>query len=176
MPLVRRGLKQTLRARVLELLRSAMDSGDPLTPPVARQPALTPPPAVLVVDDEEITQLLAQTCLRTWGIAATVAHDGEEAVRMAAERRFDLILMDLSMPRLDGLGATREIRRGERLHASVRVPVVAYTSMNFCDGALLVEHGIDDLLAKPCGAEDIRACLARWCPGLHGKMQPYELP
>lgn len=118
---------------------------------------------VLVVDDNPLNRMLASEMLLSLGLRPLVAADGAEAVALACEVRLDLILMDLQMPVLDGLCATRQIRQLEREHCRPRVPVVAYTST--APGSKLMQAaGIDDLLDKPCDSAALRACIQRWCP------------
>jgi len=117
---------------------------------------------VLVVDDDPVNLHVTSAMLSCWGIKPMLAADGAQAVTLADEQPLDLILMDLQMPVLDGLGATRQIRRAEQALCRTRVPVVAYTSMATTP-ALLGDFGIDAVLTKPCDAPALRACLLRWC-------------
>ncbi|HSD37503.1 MAG TPA: PAS domain S-box protein [Rhodocyclaceae bacterium] len=87
-----------------------------------------PPLQILVVDDVQQNLDLLGTLLRRHGHEVVLAEDGECAVARAAEARFDLILMDLQMPDIDGLEATRRIRLHEQLEGRVRVPVIALTA------------------------------------------------
>jgi len=87
---------------------------------------------------------------------------GAEAVAVARERELDLILMDLQMPVLDGLAATKQIRAGERERCCARAPVLAYTSC-VLDSDVLHQCGLDGVLEKPCSAMALQACLRRWC-------------
>jgi two-component system sensor histidine kinase/response regulator len=123
-----------------------------------------PPPriTVLVVDDEPVNLMLVEAMLSRWGIDVMLAGDGAEAVALACEQPMDLILMDLQMPVLDGVAATRQIRRFEREQALARVPVVAYTTSTVHRSALR-DIGIDDILSKPCGRPELLQCLQRWC-------------
>jgi two-component system, sensor histidine kinase and response regulator len=121
-------------------------------------------PLVLVVDDCPVNQMLMMAMLLRWGINPLLAADGAEAVALACEHEFDLIFMDLQMPVLDGLAATAQIRRFEREHARVRVPVVAYTSSSIADDSSALSHlGLDAVLPKPCNLQSLEACLTRWC-------------
>jgi CheY-like chemotaxis protein len=117
---------------------------------------------VLVVDDNPVNLILAEDMLIYLGVKPLLAADGAEAVALAAEVRTHLILMDLQMPVLDGLGATRQIRSMELQEKRARVPVVAYTCTS-PNVATLQEHGIDDVLEKPCELSVMHACLLRWC-------------
>ncbi len=118
--------------------------------------------SVLVVDDNPSNLAFADDLLRRLGITPTLAEDGVEAVALAGARTFDLILMDLQMPLLDGLAATKRIRAAEHERAAARVPVLAYTGCAF-DGKLLRDCGLDGVLDKPCSAQALQDCLLRWC-------------
>jgi len=117
---------------------------------------------VLVVDDNPSN--LAEACelLSRWGITPILATDGVEAVAVARERELDLILMDLQMPVLDGLAATKQIRAGEQERCCARAPVLAYTSC-VLDSDVLRSCGLDGVLEKPCNAMALQECLRRWC-------------
>jgi CheY-like chemotaxis protein len=117
---------------------------------------------VLVVDDNPSNLADACELLSRWGITPIVATDGAEAVAVARERELDLILMDLQMPVLDGLAATKQIRAGERERCCARAPVLAYTSC-VLDSDVLRQCGLDGVLEKPCSAMALQACLRRWC-------------
>lgn len=125
---------------------------------------------VMVADDNPANHLEAIELLSVWGITPVLAADGAEAVALAGGQDFDLILMDMNMPVLDGLSATRQIRCEEAQNARARAPVVAYTSSAFSDfdpdlpNELLRSRGVDGMLVKPCDAGAMRVCLARWCP------------
>ena len=121
---------------------------------------------VLLVDDCPIQQLLGCAMLSHWGIMPQLASNGVEAIRWASEQSFDLILMDVDMPLMDGLVAASEIRRQEReQHSDKRVPLIAYTAGRLADNPnRWRECGMDGVLAKPCQLEQVGACLDRWCP------------
>jgi len=118
---------------------------------------------VLVVDDNPVNLMVISTLLESRGLAPMLAADGAEAVALACELQFDVILMDLQMPVLDGLEATSAIRHFETHHSRPAVPVVAYSSN--CPGAgVLATRGLNGSLAKPCGDQELEDCLVRWCP------------
>jgi CheY-like chemotaxis protein len=119
-------------------------------------------PCVLVVDDEPSNLGVASDLLRSLGVTPTLAENGAEAVALAAARAFDLILMDLQMPVLDGLAATKRIRVVEQERSTARVPVLAYTSCAF-DRGLLRDCGLDGVLDKPCSARALQDCLRHFC-------------
>jgi PAS domain S-box-containing protein len=117
---------------------------------------------ILVVDDEAVNCEVIRAILETIGLFADGAANGEEAVEFAVERPYDLILMDLRMPLMDGIEATRRIRQ---LPHNAQVPVLALT------GNLIAEvHdacravGMSGFIAKPFRADDLIATVTRWLP------------
>lgn len=121
-------------------------------------------PLVLVVDDNPVSLEMASEMLSFCGIKPLLANDGVEAVAIACELRLDLILMDLTMPVLDGFDATAQIRRFEHEHARPHVPVVAFTAMlTDSDKPRLRQCGIDAVLEKPADVHAFEACVLRWC-------------
>jgi signal transduction histidine kinase/DNA-binding response OmpR family regulator len=118
---------------------------------------------VLVVEDSVANQLVAASLLRKAGYQVDVAGDGLEAVEAVARVPYDLVLMDIAMPELDGYGATRAIRA---LPGPARgVPVVAMTANAFAgDRERCAEAGMDDFMAKPIEARRLLETVARWLP------------
>ncbi|MNU65177.1 Signal transduction histidine-protein kinase BarA [compost metagenome] len=113
---------------------------------------------VLLVEDNPVGALLAKTLLRREGCVVQTAADGHEALQTLKDARFDLIFMDMRMPRLDGPGAARALRaRGER------TPIVALTANAFAEDRIAcLEAGMNDHLTKPLEADALRAALTRW--------------
>jgi CheY-like chemotaxis protein len=121
-------------------------------------------PLVMVVDDNPVNLEVASEMLSQCGIKPLLANDGVEAVAMACELRLDLILMDLTMPVLDGFDATAQIRRFELLHGRPRVPIVAYTAaLTNSDKPRLRQCGIDAVLEKPVDLHAFQTCVMHWC-------------
>jgi DNA-binding response OmpR family regulator len=108
---------------------------------------------ILVVDDEsDIASMLADD-LRVDGYAVEIASDGEAALRRGKEVPWDLILLDLALPRRDGLDVCRELRR-----ARVRTPIIMLTARaQEADKVLGLELGADDYVTKPFSARELRA-------------------
>ena len=109
--------------------------------------AMTPVPLVLIVEDHDDTREMLQLLLSIFGCRAIAARDGEEAMSLAENKRPDLILMDMTLPRLDGLSLTRIIRAHPTLN---QVPIVAMTGLvttKFHNEAL--SAGCNDYLDKP---------------------------
>jgi len=117
---------------------------------------------ILLVEDDPINRMVALDLIRHAGLDADPAEDGEQAVSRAAARPYDLILMDLQMPRMDGLEATRAIRAHPGGKA---VPIVAMSANAFAADRLACEDaGMSGFLAKPFDPEAFYATLLRWLP------------
>jgi CheY-like chemotaxis protein len=119
---------------------------------------------VLVAEDNAINRLVAVGLLQSLGYEAHTAADGRQAVEAAARERYDLVLMDLHMPELEGFSATAAIRERERGEGQVRrLPIVALTAEVRADGAERTRAGgMDDHLTKPVSSERLAAVLERW--------------
>lgn len=101
---------------------------------------------VLLVEDNELNRFLAITILKKWGAEVIVAEHGQIAVDLLQDNNFDIILMDMQMPQLDGVGATRVIRKEMKL----RTPIIALTA-NAITGERekCLKAGMDDYISKP---------------------------
>ncbi|MCB2019657.1 MAG: response regulator [Burkholderiaceae bacterium] len=115
---------------------------------------------LLVVDDNEVNRIVARAQLDAVGIAADDASDGVQAVEMAARTAYDLILMDVHMPKLDGVEATRRIRQ---LDGYRDTPIIALTADAFdIDRRRFLDAGMSDHVAKPLQAGPLYRVLAQW--------------
>lgn len=115
---------------------------------------------VLVADDNQVNQKVASAMLERLGYGSEVCSNGREAVAACLERQYCAVLMDGWMPDMDGLEASREIRRLER---GRRTPIIAFTaSVRAEDRSRCLEAGMDDYLAKPATLENLAATLERW--------------
>jgi len=114
----------------------------------ARIAALGRPLRILIVDDDPTNRLVAAKMLKEFEIQNDMACDGVEAVTAAASFNYDVIMMDVRMPEMDGLQATRAIRsRGGRLQT---LPIIAFTASAFEDDVKACRNaGMDDLVVKP---------------------------
>ena len=136
--------------------------------------------SVLLVEDHKINQEVAGGLLAQAGVKVTVAGNGREAVEWVRRQRFDLVLMDIQMPEMDGLEATREIRR---LEAEGRVagrpkpatggpslpaaplPIIAMTAFAMRgDREKSLACGMNEHLSKPIAPEELLETLRRWLP------------
>ncbi len=119
---------------------------------------------VLLAEDNPVNQLLARGLLTCLGCDVDVAANGQEAVRLFAADRYDLVLMDCMMPGLDGYEATAAIRRIEP--AGRRTPVVAMTANAMQgDRERCLAAGMDDYLSKPVDREALAGVLVAWAEG-----------
>ena len=119
---------------------------------------------VLLVEDNVVNQAVAGKFLKSWNIPFTVAHNGEEAVQKARETCFNLFLMDLQMPVLDGYEATRQIRNLTEFDYSL-TPIIAITASgnNGIDRRVFAA-GMNDMVLKPFKPEDLLTKIHQFCP------------
>ena len=139
-----------------------LDFGLPARP-AAETPLPAPPPApapagrrlrILLAEDEAVNRLFTARALQKLGHVVETVGDGQEALDMLGRSRFDLVLMDIQMPRVNGLDATRRIRSGQVPGVSPSLPVVALTAYAMdSDRTRGLEAGMDAYLAKPFEAE-----------------------
>ncbi len=117
---------------------------------------------VLLVEDHPVNQQLATKLLSRWGHQVTVADNGQIALDLLAQRRFDLVLMDMMMPVLDGLQATRRFRAMEQ---GPRTPVIAMTAKAMQeDRDQCLAAGMDDYLSKPIDIAQFQRVVQRYLP------------
>jgi two-component system sensor histidine kinase/response regulator len=115
---------------------------------------------VLLVEDSELNQEIAIALLGEAGISVDVASDGAIAVRRVQEARYDVVLMDMQMPVMDGIEATRAIRA---LPAYAELPIIAMTaSVDAEERERCIEAGMNDHVAKPIDLPALLRTLARW--------------
>ena len=115
---------------------------------------------VLVVEDEPINREIITLVLEAAGLQVSIAGDGQAGLEQINKTRFDLVLMDMQMPRMDGLEATRQIRR---LPMGATLPVIAMTANAFVeDKASCFAAGMDDFVAKPVRPEALYPVILQW--------------
>ena len=118
---------------------------------------------VLLVDDQADSRLLISTFLRQSPIELEQVTDGKQAIERATNQHYDLILMDVHMPGMDGLSATRAIRADELNCGRHRVPILALTADDSDeDRALSAQAGCNEHLVKPIRRKVLLEALSRW--------------
>jgi two-component system, sensor histidine kinase len=116
---------------------------------------------VLLVDDNDVNRLIGTEMLQSLGLTVTEAVDGQDALDRLAGGSFDLVLMDVQMPVLDGHAATRLQRERERRLGLPRTTIVALTANAFAeDIAAALAAGMDDHVAKPFSRAQLHRVLA----------------
>jgi|GEM_PF-230515 len=117
---------------------------------------------ILLAEDNPINQEVAQMLLESMGMEVTVADNGKAAVDLVEQQAFDLVFMDMQMPVMDGLEATRAIRRTP---GRQNTPILAMTANAFSeDREHCLEAGMNDHLAKPIELHKLQTLLTRWLP------------
>ncbi|HEY9102947.1 response regulator [Chitinimonas sp.] len=120
----------------------------------------------LLVEDNEINQEIVAHLLHKAGMEVAIAGDGEMALQMLARERYDIVLMDMQMPVMDGLTATRLIRAQPGL---ANLPIVALTANAMAgDRERCMEAGVSDHLSKPVEPDQLFDMLRRWVPACEG--------
>jgi signal transduction histidine kinase/ActR/RegA family two-component response regulator len=187
------GLGLTISSRLVELMqgqigvKSEVGKGStffftvrlapaaiPLPTPIEARTLASGPPhseatirslRILMAEDSVVNQKLVSELLRREGHTTVVVGDGHEAVAAVRKEKFDLVLMDVHMPTVDGLKATAEIRADEN-GTGQHVPIVAMTASAMRgDQEKCLEAGMDDYLTKPINLASLRETLARFAAG-----------
>ncbi|HSD58847.1 MAG TPA: response regulator [Methanotrichaceae archaeon] len=113
-------------------------------------------------EDNPVNQRVAQMMLRNLGYLADVVTNGLEALEALAHQSYDIILMDIQMPEMDGLEATRIIR--QRLSAEKQPRIIAVTAHALdYSREMCIDAGMDDYIAKPVHKEDLAEMLEKYC-------------
>ena len=111
--------------------------------------------SVLVVEDQPSNQTVISLLLETMGLEAVVAEDGVAAVEVAQRGAFDVILMDLNMPRMNGYEATQALRQ-----LGIAAPILALSAA----GAPRKDSGFDGFIAKPVDSKGLQQALRKYLP------------
>ena len=131
-------------------------------------------PRILLVEDNRVNRLVAEGILKKLGVRTDAVDNGAAALAALARERYDLVLMDVQMPVMDGLEATRRIRGQE---TGRRIPIVAMTAHAMQgDREKCLESGMDDYISKPISPKALADILAKWLPGeKEERRQPAEV-
>jgi signal transduction histidine kinase/CheY-like chemotaxis protein len=147
---------------IMLAMRHAVSTGEsPAEANSADVSASARPLQILVAEDNPINQTLAQRILEKRGHAVVVARDGREAVALYESQRFDVILMDVQMPQMDGMEATSYIRDAEK-NTGDHIPIIAMTAHAMKgDRERCLAAGMDDYVSKPVRADQVIAAVGR---------------
>ena len=120
---------------------------------------------ILLAEDNMVNQDVAVGSLEYFGCHVTVANNGKEAVDFFNEKQFDLILMDFSMPIMDGMAACKAIRQYELQHKLLEIPIIALTAHAVIGvRQQCMDAGMNDYLSKPFSLSQLLAILNKWLP------------
>jgi CheY-like chemotaxis protein/HPt (histidine-containing phosphotransfer) domain-containing protein len=156
-------IKPVRRSRLLDAILEALGKSHPARKVPAGPSTSVPRPIrplrVLLAEDGLVNQKLAVGLLQKYGHQVVVAGNGQEAIEALQSREFDLVLMDVQMPGMDGLQATRRIRAAET-ESHRRIPIIAMTAHAMKgDRERCLAAGMDEYLAKPLKADDLYATI-----------------
>jgi CheY-like chemotaxis protein len=132
-----------------------------LTAPIALASGM-----VLVVEDNEFNRRLLKETLTSWGQQVLLAENGLQALQLMDQQRFDLVLLDIRMPDIDGIEVARRIRQREREQSETAVPIIAITAdTDAATREACLAAGINAFLAKPVSPEQVATAIATLCGG-----------
>ncbi len=128
----------------------------------------SPSTRILLAEDNPANQMVIKNILEFAGLKVDIVGNGSEAVEAVRNIPYDIILMDISMPQMDGISATREIRSFP--DAMANVPIIALTAHALSgDKECFLEAGMNDYLSKPIDRNAVLYCIARWTAGIQDK-------
>ncbi|RPI76763.1 MAG: PAS domain S-box protein [Desulfobacteraceae bacterium] len=165
-------LKPISRAELGHVIQSVLESSEKKNKtvkeifPVPTDPLVTPEQTkrILLVEDYPTNQRVSLQHLESRGYRVDLAENGKQALDICKVNHYDLVLMDIQMPVMDGFEATRAIRKWEQPQASGRrIPIVAMTAHATQEHKhLCLEAGMDDFLTKPLRRKELLAMVAKW--------------
>lgn len=119
---------------------------------------------ILVVEDNRVNQMVAGLLLQRLGYKVSMANNGQEALNLLKHNTYDLVLMDVQMPVLDGLSATQQIREQEHVaQNNQHLPIIAMTAnASETDKASCMDAGMDDFMPKPVMQKPLQTILEQW--------------
>ena len=116
----------------------------------------------MLVEDNELNQQVAVELLEDSGIVIDIAENGEIAVKKVSEASYDIVLMDMQMPVMDGITATKEIRKNPKY---ALLPIVAMTANAMAqDREKCIQAGMNDHISKPIDPKQLFLTLRKWIP------------
>ena len=126
---------------------------------------------ILVADDNEMNRLVASTILKNYGAVIDEAQNGAEALEKLQQQLYDIVLMDVQMPIMDGIEATKEIRN----NVSAKLPIIALTALAIKgDSEKFIQAGMNDYLSKPFEENQLLSVVCRWLGKAEITPQPHK--
>jgi CheY-like chemotaxis protein/nitrogen-specific signal transduction histidine kinase/HPt (histidine-containing phosphotransfer) domain-containing protein len=155
--------KPLLRRKSGDVIGSALGIEPPSFSTRTHEPVEQKNGSVLLVEDNPANRLLAITILQKAGYEVDFAENGVDGLAKVAVKRYDLIISDLEMPRMDGLEMTRMIRTTETKDGAQPVPIVAFTA-HAVEGIRVqcIDAGMNDYITKPIAREKLLATVSKW--------------
>jgi len=155
-------LKPVKQSELFDAIAAAlgMEMAEPAAASQEESPAIVQPLKILLAEDSVVNQRLAVGLLERHGHEIVVANNGQEAINTLARQSFDLVLMDVQMPELDGLEATRRIRSREQQPGNGHVPIIAMTAHALKgDRERCLAAGMDEYVSKPIREQQLLAAM-----------------
>ncbi len=152
-------------AQLARILETAMttETTMPSTQPVTPKPVAPKDARILVAEDEMTNQIVLRGILRKLGYQATMVNNGKEALAALAQQPFDLVLMDLRMPVMDGYEATVAIRGEQSAALNPQIPILALTADAIAhEREICLQAGMNGFLTKPIDIESLGQALSQW--------------
>jgi len=113
---------------------------------------------ILYVEDNEVNQYLAQQILKPWNVHIEFAENGKEAISRLKEKNFDIVLMDIQMPIMDGIEATKVIRNDEALKSDI--PIIGFTADIMMGTKIAaMKAGMNEIVMKPFDRDELYAII-----------------
>jgi CheY-like chemotaxis protein len=125
-----------------------------------------PPMNILIAEDNTINQKLIVRVLKILGVEADIANNGLEALNAARKKKYDIVLMDIQMPEMDGYEATRCIRADVE---KANQPIIIAMTANALQGdrGKCIEAGMNDYMSKPIMIDEVRRIIIKWYEKIH---------
>ena len=156
-------LHQALLQAAAHTHNSSEIKSELMPPPSKEQTSTSVAMDILLVEDNHVNQQVALSMLKKWGHRVDIAWNGLEALAAVQKQHYDLVLMDIQMPEMDGVTATQQIRQLEGERASVPIVAVTANAMQG-DRERFLEAGMDDYIAKPINRDTFYMVVHRYAP------------
>ena len=112
---------------------------------------------ILIVEDNKINQMISKKMLESKGIHCEIIDNGEDAIEISKNKKFDMILMDVHLPGINGTIATKKIREFDK-----KTPIIALTAISLNENRkMLLSYGMNDVITKPFVPEDFYAIISK---------------